>query len=185
MFWAAYNHLYNHDDVDGGRIVETVRQWGLSVCMAAVACGIAQMLLPPGSTEKIFKVSVSAFFLCALFMPIMTTRVDFDISDYGLSETQEDVSEKLKESVSERFSADAQKIIEQKVNSELSKMGITPGDIRIDITTSDDGTVTIDAVELTLSDMYAKDHDRLRAAIQNALGITVRIGYVKDGDADG
>ena len=51
--------------------MEGIKQWAFSVCAAMVACGLCQMLLPKAGMEKIFRMTVSIFFLCCLLSPIV------------------------------------------------------------------------------------------------------------------
>jgi len=50
--------------------IETLRNWALTVALAALAGGIVRLLTPKGSVEKAVRTVVAVFLLCAFLSPV-------------------------------------------------------------------------------------------------------------------
>ena len=47
-----------------------VREWSAAICLAALAAALLQGLAPSGAMERMVKLVLGAFVLCALAMPL-------------------------------------------------------------------------------------------------------------------
>lgn len=51
-------------------MMDAVRQWAFSLCAAAMACAVIELLLPNISLAKMTRLALSVFFLCVLIQPL-------------------------------------------------------------------------------------------------------------------
>lgn len=51
--------------------MDGIREWGYSLCAAAIACGMIQVLIPNAGAGRVMRMTVSVFFLCCLFSPLV------------------------------------------------------------------------------------------------------------------
>lgn len=98
--------------------MEIIRQWAVSICFAAVVCAVVMMIVPPGSTEKVFRITVSAFFICCAVLPIINNFSDINLELNQSFEQNEDLAiditqkmdEQIIREIEEQLSKSAQEI---------------------------------------------------------------------------
>ena len=78
--------------------MEAISQWAASLCFAAAAGGLCQMLAPDSGLGRVLKLSISVFFLCSLLLPLGALELDF--SDV-LQTSQQEKSYELSEEITE------------------------------------------------------------------------------------
>ena len=83
--------------------MEIIRQWAVSICFAAVVCAIVMMIVPPGSTEKVFRITVSAFFICCAALPIISNFSDINLELNLSFEQNEDIASDIAEKMDEQI----------------------------------------------------------------------------------
>ena len=52
-----------------------VREWSAAICLVALAAALLQGLVPNGSMERMVKLVLGAFVLCAMAMPLKNLGV--------------------------------------------------------------------------------------------------------------
>lgn len=52
--------------------MDEIKSWAFSVCSASICGAIMNIILPEGSTQKIFKSVFCVFFLCCVISPLFT-----------------------------------------------------------------------------------------------------------------
>lgn len=161
--------------------MQAIQQWAFSICAAMVACGLAQMLLPPSNMEKVFRTTVSVFFLCCLLSPMLLrgSELRFELEEY----TQADIEQRaarLTGEVDRQAGAaageDLKKIVEQK----LAQMGINYLDIAININTNGQSAEDTARVDILLDTALEPEHDRIRSQLEE-LGMDIRLVYTDTG----
>lgn len=147
--------------------METVKQWALTVAVAAVVGAIVNMLSPKGSLGKSVRTAVSLFMLIAMLSPFVR---EVDFSDFlSLSSAQyseNDISETVKEEMKAS--------VEARIHKILSACGINSADVSIDITV-DKGTVTVGRIEID-ADGSAESMKAAEKRIKDEIGTDVNIG---------
>ena len=69
--------------------MEALRQWGFSLCVAALACSLIRMLLPRTSLTRTLQVALSVFFLTVLIQPLWKAELAEEISIRSTSGMEE------------------------------------------------------------------------------------------------
>ena len=160
--------------------MEIIRQWAFGVCCAAAAAGLVQLILPQSSLGKVEKVVVAAFFLCSLALPLLEAapRLAMEWEPFP-QEEQEEISRELELLLDQRLQEQVQESLASLAGEKLEAMGISGGDVRIDITTEPGVPLDQDglAVEVILPEEYRFRHDELVKSLEYQLGLQVRLGY--------
>ncbi len=132
--------------------MEDVKSWAFSICAAAICGGILNMILPEGSTQKIYKAVFCVFFLSVIIAPI----TEIKIPDFWEIEKSFEEAESFEEN---EFAQSTASIIEDKIISDtkelLTQKGIIPKDILVKVNILKDGSIDINKFVLTLSEQYS------------------------------
>lgn len=146
---------------------EAFKDLALSLCFAAVVCGIISILSPTGGQSKALGFVVSVFFLFCLVSPF--SKIDFSgFEELGLQiDPLEEggYTKSYEELLIKEFSSNVQKLIEDK----LSEQNIMAEDVQIFINKNEDGSIQISEVKLRLSD--GNDQESARKAVAELLKI--------------
>lgn len=162
--------------------MESIRQWAFGICCAAIACGLAQLLMPKSSMQRIFQITTSVFFLSCLLSPIAISLPSLDvIPPEEIMQEIDEKSERLDSIAKEQGHDLATESIRHAAEDTLMDFGIKPNKIYINVHDDGDGGITISECELELDNSYLPQHDEIRAALHKALGVDIRIGYTKGG----
>lgn len=158
--------------------MEGVRQWAFSVCTAMVACGIAQLVMPKSNMEKMFRVTVSVFFLCCLLSPVVIRSPDLliQVEEYSREEIEARAA-KLTAVVDAQSQSEAKAQVEKIIADKLVKMGIKYRSITININTNGQSGQEIESVDIELDVQHERDHEKILAALRGEMGLKIRLGY--------
>ena len=74
--------------------MESIRQWAFGICAAAIACGLAQLILPKSNMQRLFNITSSVFFLSCLLSPLALAPISLDLE--SAEEMQREVQRRAK-----------------------------------------------------------------------------------------
>ena len=159
-------------------MMEAIKQWCFSLCTAMVACGIMQMLMPNSSLEKVFRLTVSVFFLCVMLSPVLlqSPQLRIEVEEYSIQNIRmraERLSTLMESQTDTAARQNIRKIIEEK----LSEMGINCHSITIDIITKGQNIGQSFFADISL---YGEDQNRneeILRELRDLLGIDIRLKY--------
>lgn len=141
--------------------MDGIRSWAFSVCAASICGAVLNIILPEGSTQKIFKTVFCVFFLCCVISPLLKMNlfkdaVFSDISaEYGGDENFE---ESLYGSSAEMF----QNEIKAKTRAVLKDAGVDFYDIYVGVNILKEGGIEINGFSIsTNSDIPAEIKERI------------------------
>lgn len=157
--------------------MEVLRSWGTTVCLAALAAGIAGIIAPSGKMEKVYKFAVSLFFLCCLLVPLFSLK-NISLGSVSLNQTSNVSNRQLNSAVSEQAASVAQQNVSSLVENCCRSCGAVPEKINVQIafaggSSSSEMSVSSTEVVLHSSDMSKKA--KIVDTIKNKLGIDVEI----------
>ncbi len=160
--------------------MEAIRQWAFSICCGAVAGGMAQMLAPNSPMQKVFRITLGAFFLCSLIYPFLTLAPQMldDIEDFAGSEP-EYISRDIAGQLDGVVLSEIEAALTAHTVKKLDEMGINNPSVTIYINTEAEGGVAPEDIvaEIELDKAYEPRHDQLIRDLEYQLGIDVKIGY--------
>lgn len=160
--------------------MDLMRQWGMALCCAALAGGIAQMLAPGAAMNRIFRIALGAFFLCCLIDPFIGIRGDrLQELNFQLSHEQQDTADQLSSKAEELFLSDVQERLVRLTQKKLENMGINEGQVTVYINETSLQLQPEDIViEMVLPNTYRDRHDEICRQLEYELGLTLRVGYI-------
>lgn len=129
--------------------MEYIKQYALSICVAALVATLVHMLLPNSNISKVLKTAIGVFFLSVVISPFI---MDFNILDeierytpITLDSEQEFV-DKTEEYVIKQFEIKVKEL----VLNDLGDIGVDPVQLKIYIKKEIDNTVVVESVEVIL-----------------------------------
>lgn len=60
--------------------MDSVRQWAFGICAAAIACALAQLILPKSSMQRVFNITCGVFFLGCLLSPVVLPSASVELT---------------------------------------------------------------------------------------------------------
>ncbi len=112
-------------------MMDAVRQWAFSLCAAAMACAVIELLLPSISLAKMTRLALSVFFLCVLIQPLGLEAHRSEISlktGQGMEQAEEYAAE-----FSGRIGEDLSGSVRSAVEEELALIGLSPAEYELEI----------------------------------------------------
>ena len=158
--------------------MSAILQWAFSLCAAMVAIGLSRMLAPASGMEKTFRFVVSIFFLASLLMPVAIRFPVLMVEIPAHTQTEIDRRSLHLEEVARRQTlAAANNRLERMTLDKLSQRGIKVHFIAINFTTSAEGEVVLEGVELTLDRAHQGEGEALTRYLETELGGSVRLRF--------
>lgn len=154
--------------------MDALKSWGITVCFAALAAGIASIIAPSGKMEKIYKFAVSLFFLCCMLVPLFSIKnivpKKIEINDETIGK-----SSKLSSAVQNQVGSVASQNLKTMINESLKAQGVQPQNITMQITKDNSGALDIKAITITLKKEDMPKKSVISDEIKSKYGLTVII----------
>ena len=155
--------------------MDTIREWATALCVTLVGGAIFKMLTPNGSMEKTIRFVIGLFFTAAVIMPFFSGNIRFEFPT--VAEGGEYQNEELEETVD----AGIKTLIERSVNKQITQLlnsnSISAQKVGSSINISQDGSISIECVEIYLSGQYEAVDEDIRKIIKKELNIEPDIIY--------
>ena len=137
--------------------MEAIRQWGVGLCVSAVACFALQFLFPAKGTGNVFRVLVITFFLCSMISPLLTWRsaMSPDMALLPDDVVQDSLQQKVNEQLHEQVREKVTEITEEC----LKYRNVAAEKIEVETDIAENGSIYIKQVVITV------DKQKLSAAI--------------------
>lgn len=144
--------------------MSAIKAWSMTICLISVVCTIIEVLFPSGKMEKIFKVVLGIFLLCALLVPLKNIfkNINFDAKKPEISVKD---GGKLKSTTDEQTKMTAKKNLERSIKNLLEEKSIKPEKINIIMDTNSESSISIKKIEIFL----ARGDESKRESIKNEL----------------
>lgn len=162
--------------------MEAVRQWAFGLCAAAVACALAQLVLPGAGMQRVFRITYSVFFLCCLLSPVALAPGDLRLAAgrQAVLGQVEARSQQLEASLQASALALARENLRLAAGEKLAQLGVEGGKISVDVHAQGEGGISISGCELRLPEGYADRAQEIEVALEAYLGVPVGIGWEKE-----
>lgn len=153
-------------------MMELIRNWTLTMCVTAVAGAIAGMIAPKVGAGKIFKITLSTFFLCCMIVPF------FDIpktESPSFSQSFDNVGDNshINEMIKEQTVLGTQNILENKLESYIQdETGISPVKIELIMNTEDEEQIYISEALVTVTEQSYQTVKSIEGEIKKTFGIS-------------
>ncbi len=150
--------------------------WAGTVCMAAAGCTALHMLVGKTGTGRVFRLLTSAFFLCAVFSPLLSLRGDLQLPDISAGAPEINPLEMQSMEQIERITAD---ILLQTVNTTFENYELKADRVEIRMDTSDDGSISISNITVFLQDADSLERVWAKQIAEQRLGTEVEIAIAE------
>lgn len=161
--------------------MEAIKDWALAVCVAAVAGSLAHLAAPAGSTQKIYKITISMFFLCCILSPILTglpsSGFSLDISRPEAEYRTAALSSAMEQQVKTSFEASVQQLAQQ----ELAAIGVQAEEIFINVNTDAQGGILITEMAVHLNPQHQNRAAEIEAVMVEKIGIKPVLSFRQEG----
>ncbi len=153
-----------------------VKDWAISVCMAVVAGGLAYMISPGKSLEKVYRLVLSVFFITAIISPIVGFSLDesIKVSEFSQNQTAGESDE-----IKQQSDAHLEDIIEQTTIANLynilSANEIFPKDIQLSINTDDISDILISDAVIIMDKEGVSKQELIKNIVRENLFVTPEI----------
>lgn len=151
----------------------SIKAWAAALCIAAIVCAVLQMLAPKESTGKVFRLILSAFFLCCLILPLLKAgsldRLDISFLPAEVR------AELLEDRVNRQLMSQVEKTVEQLARTILDSSGVTAEKIQVKTDTSEEGSIYIQQVTITLDKQSKPKALTAKEVLEKQLGVSVAV----------
>jgi hypothetical protein len=159
--------------------MDAIKSWAVTICLAALAAGIAGIIAPSGKMEKVYKFAVSLFFLCCMLVPLFSIK-GISLGKISLDYTSNSVpNREIASTVNEQAIHLAQQNVAALVKNCCLSCGAEPKSVTVKVAASGtNSAMSVESAEVTLKTADMQKKQKIADAVMNKLGITVT---VKDG----
>lgn len=148
-----------------------LKDWAICLCYAALAAAIIQMILPSGSSEKVMKLVISAFFLCCLVTPLFEIK-DITAFNIGFDTTDSEISTRyLEEVIESSIKQQVETRLKEVISHALSPTGANVEKISILMDTSEDNSISINTINIVLYEYTPAIRNAVEKAVFEAVNI--------------
>ena len=161
--------------------MEQIRHWAFAICVAAVVASSIRLMTPEGKVNKAFQCMIGLFFLTCAIGPFLSLRGE-DFSS-KLPESQaltEITTQVLSRKNDEQILQLTVNGIESELRALLSSRQIDPENIRVKGYFTEDNSIAISSVEITLPQPDAENMETIRQTVLDAVMIEPSILIKED-----
>lgn len=151
-------------------MMETLKDWAFSLCLAIVAGEIMIMILPKSNTTKIFKFVLSTFFLGVIIFPFLGGSIELDIdlsSDivYPATQNAQNLDSIVRSQMADQLEKVTQKYLKE-------KEVYNP---KIQVQLIDQENATLFETTITLTSIDKPKAHTIQKELEKLLGTTVTL----------
>lgn len=153
--------------------MEGLQSWATAVCLAALAAGMAGIVAPHGSMEKVYKFAVALFFLCCVLTPLFGLKsVRLNPSAAALASSG---TSSMADVVNQQKAEQSRQALADLVTRTFQKYGVTPVSVQVSVAADPKGAISVGGVTAVLKKTDFQRADSLRQSVGNELGMSVTI----------
>ena len=141
-----------------------ISSWAVVICIAAVICGVLELLAPSSRMNGILRFVFGGFMLCAVIVPL--SEIDLDFSAVP---PIEDISSSNIEIANEQSVEYVKKNMAELVKNKLSEISVEAEEIDMDI--DEDNCINMIKVRLKISAKDLELSEKIRSKIADELGL--------------
>lgn len=150
--------------------MSALKSWTMVICSVSVICTIIEVLVPNGKMEKVFRLVVGAFMLCAILVPFNTTLHNIKFDNKKNESFISDKS-KFKNTVENQTKKSIQKNMKTIIENFLGSKSVKAEKINIIMDTKQDNCISIKKIEVFLSRGDESKKDIIKKDLEHKLEI--------------
>lgn len=152
-------------------MIETVKQWGFSLCIACICAGTLHIIAPSKGMETIYKVAVNIFFITCLLQPLVYLKngelpdIPAVYQDGTISADTTAVSDQIARLTAQNLAGQVERYLQQE--------GLDYEKVEVSVHALEDGSIDIREIKITAPDgqggqtaQKVQDHFSIPTAVQ-------------------
>lgn len=143
-----------------------ISSWAIVICIAAVICGVLELLSPSSRMNGILRFVFGGFMLCAIIIPL--SELDFDLSTIP---PIEDIGSSTAEAANEQSVEYLEKSIAELVEKKLAEIPAEAEEISVDMDIDADNCINMITVRLKISAKDLHLSNKIESKINDELGL--------------
>ena len=153
--------------------MSAIKSWSMTICLVSILCTLLEILFPQGKMEKIFRVVLGVFLLCALLGSTLK-NINFDAK-----KTENFIKDKdkikFKSTVDDQVKASAEKNLRASIEKILAAKGIKSEKINIFMDTTADNCISIGKIEVFLPKGDESKRDTVKNDLEKILELKIDV----------
>lgn len=151
--------------------MEALRDWILSICVAAVAASLVKIIAPSGGIQRTMKIISAVFMLCIIISPLIG-KVSFDFGK-ELDRIQITSSSEFSESIEEQTDIYTKAQLKNLMEAYLQKEGIERAHISIIMERDENSQISVIKADVYVEDEFLPLTSAAKQNIEKELGFEV------------
>ena len=133
--------------------MDEIRNWAFSICSAAICGAVMNIILPEGSTQKIFKSVFCVFFLCCVISPLLTMDFLNEKNFFAALEIEDADENSLESGFYEPSARIMEEEIRTKTENILRSENVEFGNISVRVNILESGGIEINEFSIAVYDI--------------------------------
>ena len=153
--------------------MDSLRQWAVAVCAAAVVCTLLRQLFPENRLGEQGRMLLPCLFLCVLLSPISVGLTDVKPPDFTAENTVN--TEEITARMRDQMTRQVNDTLLRMVNQSLDGYGWSAKKVVADMDIADDGSIRMGQITLYVDEEVARRATAVRQVAEKRLGTTVEV----------
>ena len=151
--------------------MDSLRQWAVAVCAAAVVCTLLRQLFPENRLGEQGRMLLPCLFLCVLLSPISSGFADVKLPDFTAESTVN--TEEITARMHEQMTQQVNDTLLAMCNQALSSYGYEIKKVVTDMDIAADGRISMGQITLYMDEDTALHSAAVRQIVEKRLGTPV------------
>lgn len=151
--------------------MEALRDWILSICIAAVVASVVKIIAPSGGIQRTMKIISAVFMLCIIISPLIG-EVSFDF-EKELDKVQIPSGSEFSESIEKQTDIYTKAQLKKLMETYLQKEGIERARIGIIMERDENSQISIIKADVYVEEEFLPLVESAKQNIEKELGIEV------------
>lgn len=157
--------------------MDTLKHWIICVIFCSIVCAVINVLSPKGGTERVMKVVVSTFLVCAFLSPFISgssADIDFDFPDFSTHEKN------LSDEITAQMIHQAEKETENETVTLLRSLGVGYISVEADADVNNENKIFISSITIEANDEFIHRQKQIEANLKAMFSTEVIFKWVKN-----
>ena len=160
--------------------MDSLRQWAVAVCAAAVVCTLLRQLFPENRLGEQGRMLLPCLFLCVLLSPISVGLTDVKLPDFTAESTVN--TEEITARMREQMTRQVNDTLLRMVNQSLDGYGWSAKKVVADMDIAEDGSIRMGQITLYVDEEVARRATAVRQVAEKRLGATVEVAVWQESE---
>ena len=153
--------------------MDSLRQWAVAVCAAAVVCTLLRQLFPENRLGEQGRMLLPCLFLCVLLSPISAGFADVKLPDFTAENAVN--TEGITARMHEQMTRQVNDTLLRMVNQSLGGYGWSAKKVVADMDIAADGSIRMGQITLYVDETVARRATAVQQIAEKRLGTTVEV----------